>query len=137
MNFYDLISEIIVEMSKKGLPDKGDCFDSSFDLMFKNKIPNLVLVHGIVSGQGKLSGYRYTHAWCEDEEFVYDYSNGRTLKLPKILYYGVGNINPKQGKYYTQSELREMINQYGNKGPWEIENEVYKQKFNPKTRTYN
>jgi hypothetical protein len=30
-----------------------------------------------------------------------------------------------------------MSNKYGNKGPWEIENKVYDQKFNSKTGFYD
>jgi hypothetical protein len=135
------IMQIINEMSKKDLPDGGDCFDAAFDLMFNNaftnKIENIKLVHGIVSGHGKLSGYRFTHAWCEDEENIYDYSNGRTSKFPKMLYYGIGNIYPEQCKYYDEKQFREMVNEHGNKGPWEIENKVYKEKFNRKTKRYD
>lgn len=141
MKLSNLVPEIVIEMSKKKLPDKGNCFDASFEFMFKNSftkdIPNLKLVHGFVSGQGKLSGYRYTHAWCEDEENVYDYSNGRTLKIPKLIYYSIGNINPNQGKYYTNDEFKKMVNKYETKGPWEVENKVYKEKFNPETRSYD
>ena len=141
MKLIKLVEEVVTEMAKEKLPDGGDCFDAAFNLMqnnrFTNKIPNLKLVHGFVSGRGELNGYRFTHAWCEDEESVYDYANGRTTQTPKMLYYAIGNINPSQGKYYTNDELHQMIQIHKNKGPWEVENRVYKEKFNPKTGYYN
>ena len=139
MKFIKLVEEVVIEMAKEKLPGGGDCFDAAFDFMSENanEIPNLKLVHGFVSGQGKLSGYRFTHAWCEDEDNVYDYSNGRTVKIMKMLYYGIGNINEYQGKYYNIDEFRKMIATHGNKGPWEVENKVYKEKFNPKTRRFD
>jgi hypothetical protein len=141
MKFIKLVEEVVIEMAKKELPDGGDCFDAAFDFMQKNvisgEIPNLKLVHGFVSGQGELNGYRFTHAWCEDDDNVYDYSNGKTFKILKMLYYGIGNINEYQGKYYDKAEFGKMIATYGNKGPWEVENKVYKEKFNPETRRYD
>ena len=135
------IIDLILEMGRKKFDHSGDCFDSAFDLMFDNifrkNIKNLKLVHGIVSGQGKVSGYRFTHAWCEDDENVYDNSNNRTITIPKIIYYSIGNINPEQCKYYDEKQFREMVNKFKNKGPWEIENKSYEEKFDPKTRRYN
>jgi hypothetical protein len=141
MKLFPIINNLIIEMSKKKLPDGGDCFDSSFDFMLKNmysdEYPNLKLVHSVVSGHGELSGYRFTHAWCEDDEWVYDNANNKTAKIPKFLYYSIGNVNPNQGKYYDKNEVNKMIEIYKTKGPWEIENKFYKQKFNPKTGYYN
>ena len=132
---------IIQEMKDKEFEHTGDCFDSSFEFMVENsifnKIENLKLVHGVVSGQGDLSGYRYTHAWCEDDDYVYDNSNGRNLKIPKMLYYAIGNINPKQGKYYNTEQFRRMVSHHKTKGPWEIENKYYKERYNPKTGYYD
>jgi hypothetical protein len=54
-----------------------------------------------------------------------------------MLYYAIGNINEYQGKYYNNDEFLKMMITHGNKGPWEVENKVYKEKFNPKTRRYD
>lgn len=139
MKFIKLVEEVVIEMAKKKLPDGGDCFDAAFDFMDEHghEHENLKLVHGIVSGQGELSGYRFTHAWCEDDENVYDYANGRTSKIMKMLYYGIGNINEYQGKYYNYDEFRKMVEIHKNKGPWEVENKFYKEKFNPETRRFD
>ena len=128
-----------MSVKKRDLPDGGDCFDSAFEYMMEHGPTNktLKLVHGVVSGQGKLSGKRYTHAWCEDENYVIDTSNGNNFELIKMLYYGIGNVNPNQGKYYDYNETIQMSLKYGNKGPWEIENTVYDEKYNPKTGFYN
>ena len=105
----------------------GDCFDSAYDFMMEHgyKNENLKLVHGIVSGRGDLMGKRFTHAWCEDNENVFDYSNGREIEINKIIYYAIGNINSNQGRYYNFNDTIEMSIKYGNKGPWEIENKYY------------
>lgn len=139
MKLRNVVYNVVLEMAKEKLPDGGDCFDAAFDFMMENgnTIENLKLVHGFVSGQGKLNGYRFTHAWCEDDENVYDYSNGRTVKIMKMLYYGIGNINEYQGKYYNNEEFRKMVATHQNKGPWEVENKVYKEKFNPETRRFD
>ena len=72
----------------------GDCYVVSgkymFDNMFSNK--NLKLAHGMVTGQGKISGIKYDHAWVEDGDTVIDKSCNRDLRLPKALYYALGNI---------------------------------------------
>jgi hypothetical protein len=129
------------DLDKEDLPDGGRCFDVAFDLMTKNMImrqyEGLILVHGFVSGRGSLSGKRFTHAWCEDEENVYDFSDGGNTPLPKMIYYSIGNINPSQCKYYDDDKVREMVRLHGTKGPWEVENKVYKEKYNPKTGYYD
>lgn len=109
----------------------GDCFSAAFDFMIDNRgrIENLKLAHGFVSGQGKLSGYMYAHAWCEDDNTVYDYSNNRELKIPKIVYYSIGNIEPDVCKYYSENDMHSMAVKYRHKGPWEIENKFFKQMF--------
>ena len=137
MKFSNLLSEMLTEMGKQ--PDNGDCFDSAFDFMFEkgNKMKDLKLVHGFVSGKGELNGYRFAHGWCEAEDMVYDNANGRKGALPKMIYYGIGNIHPDDCKYYTFNETMKMAEKHMNKGPWEIENKVYKEKFNSKTGRYN
>lgn len=129
----------IILKEQNDLPDGGDCFDSAYDFILKNgkSNPNLKLVHGFVSGQGKLSGYRFTHGWCEDDDYVYDNSNNRIVKLDKFLYYSIGNIYPEQCKYYTYKEVLEKSAEHEYKGPWDVENKVYKEKYNPKTRKFN
>lgn len=137
MKFSKILEEMLNEMGHQ--PDNGDCFDSAFDFMLNkgNKIEGLKLVHGFVSGKGELNGYRFTHGWCEDDEMVYDNANGKKGALPKMIYYGIGNIHPDDCKYYSFDETIDMGQNSNHKGPWEIKNKVYKEKFNSKTGRYN
>jgi 8-oxo-dGTP pyrophosphatase MutT (NUDIX family) len=82
------------------------------------------LVHAEVQGQGKVSNLRYGHAWIEDDENVYDFSNGRELIIPKVLYYAIGDIrtnNPKKYQKYTFSEARKRMLQYKHYGCWDLD----------------
>jgi hypothetical protein len=137
MKFLKILGEMLNEMGHQ--PDNGDCFDSAFDFMLDkgNEIEGLKLVHGFVSGKGELNGYRFAHGWCEDNEIVYDNANGKKGALPKMIYYGIGNIHPDDCKYYSFDETIDMAQNFNHKGPWEIKNKVYKEKFNSKTGRYN
>lgn len=81
------------------------------------------LVHAEVRGQGAIQGLRYGHAWVEDDEYVYDYSNNRRLKIPKVIYYLIGDIktdNILKYRKYTFEQAREKILDTGNWGCWDI-----------------
>lgn len=125
MKLLDLIKE-----DDENLPDGGNCFDSSYDFMMRHGSSNikLKLVHGYVSGQGPLLGYKFAHGWCEDDDTVFDNANNRTHRIPKVLYYAIGKINPKDCKYYTHNETIFQSLEYLHKGPWEIENNKFKEK---------
>jgi hypothetical protein len=104
--------------------DFGDCYEASgrlilFDSGQIDPYGELYLVHGMVDGQGGLSGVRFDHAWCEDDHLVYDFSNGRKLILPKEYYYRVGNITDSENFKYSVDQAREFILNTGNWGPWE------------------
>ncbi len=126
MNLIEIFNSIISE--SKNLPSGGNCFDSSYDYIISNgrDNPDLVLVHGFVSGQGKLKGLRYAHGWCEDDDVVIDVSNGRDIHLPKELYYIIGEIDPNECKYYSYKEVLEISHKHEHKGPWDIKNKHYR-----------
>lgn len=87
------------------------------------------VVHAEVTGQGAISGIRYGHAWVEDDENVYDYSNDRQLVIPKQLYYYIGQVqenNPKKYRKYTFKEAVNKMLETGNYGCWDIEVEFAK-----------
>ena len=94
MKLINILKEMSLDTSN--LPDGGDCFNSAYEYMVENgpSNKNLKLVHSVVSGQGKLSGKRYTHAWCENDNNVIDTSNGNNFQVIKMLYYVIGNVNP-------------------------------------------
>ena len=84
---------------------QGDCYEAAGNLILpmfsEHEIPKgAEMVHGMVDGQGALQGKRYGHAWVETDDTVYDYSNGRKLKIPKAMYYGLGNIRKEDNKYF-------------------------------------
>jgi hypothetical protein len=121
----------------------GDCYEAAgmyiMDecMMIGNDDCGLVLVHGEVSGQGALEGVRYGHAWIEDGETVIDKSNGRDIRMPKMVYYMLGKIgepdmenwgksanfmdvsNTNLHKYEWKS-VRKKILEYQHWGPWEL-----------------
>ena len=110
---------------------KGDCYEAAGRLAiegirglgvlrkYKDKI---VLVHGVVLNS--LDYKPMGHAWVEVGSTVYDYSNGRSLKLPKSKYYKAGAINELikkgLGKQYRYKGIKvaETIMKYGHWGPW-------------------
>jgi hypothetical protein len=83
------------------------------------------VVHAEVRGQGDLMGVRFGHSWVEDDEFVYDYSNGKDLKIPKFFYYYLGDIQKVEPKYYryTFAEAKKKMLESGHFGSWELETE--------------
>jgi hypothetical protein len=113
----------------KGGKTKGDCYlvAGQLALEIKNKdidykgIP--YLVHAEVK-HSAIEGLRYGHAFIEDDENVYDFSNNREIIMPKQLYYYFGDINPRDKKKYrkyTFKEAREKMLSTGNYGCWDIE----------------
>jgi len=116
-----------------GIKDKGNCYQAAADFAIgKFFAPHIdfigkpYIVHAEVKGQGKLEGIRYGHAWVEDDENVYDHSNGREIKLPKQIYYLLGDIktdDPKKYRKYTFAEARKKMLDTGIYGSWDIETE--------------
>jgi len=100
----------------------GDCYraagtyivDNAFG---KNGDKSLVLVHGEVTGQGPIEGVKYGHAWVEKGGMVIDKSNDRDIKMPKALYYALGNI--KKTVRYTSEEVLDKITTTEHWGPWD------------------
>lgn len=82
---------------------------------------NYILVHGLVNGQGILSGIKFVHAWVENGDMVIDKSNGRDINVPKVLYYALGNINPQETVRYTWKDVAEKMSTTGTYGPWDIQ----------------
>lgn len=99
----------------------GDCYQAAGRLSHRflgDK--NAKLVHGMVHGQGKLSGIKYGHAWVEWKDKVLDHSNGKKIELPKAIYYAMGNITPKDCIYYTPDDSIKWTMKTKHWGPWEM-----------------
>jgi predicted ABC-type ATPase len=116
-----------------GKIDGGDCYQTAGDFVInsrlhKNKIKFVGephVVHAQVTGQGAISGLKYGHAWIEDDQLVYDYSNGRELVIPKDFYYAVGKVKKTKPRYfkYTFDEARKKMLDSGHYGPWDLKTE--------------
>jgi len=114
--------------ARGGKTKGGDCYvkAGSFCLLPNSYdfIGEPYLVHAEVRGQGKIEGLRYGHAWVEDDENVYDFSNGREIIMPKQIYYYFGDVktdNPKKYRRYTFPEARDKMLKTSNYGSWDIE----------------
>ena len=131
-------SRVTESVLKEGV-QLGDCYEAAAKYMmdecnFGADDCDLALVHGEVSGQGPLEGVRYGHAWVEDGDTVIDKSNGKDLRMPKAIYYALGQINretfgadgydPVGGQNvhrYTWPEMRKKLLDYEHWGPWDLE----------------
>jgi hypothetical protein len=125
------------EVEKKeegGLIGDGDCYVIAGKIALNNTkglkgidfIGEPYLVHAEVTGQGEISGIRYGHAWIEDNELVYDFSNGNEIILPKTLYYSVARVVREEPKYYryTFKEAQDKMLSSGHYGYWDLKTET-------------
>jgi hypothetical protein len=104
----------------------GDCYEANGRYFMDRSIfpgddKGLRLVHGEVAGQGPLEGVNFGHAWIEDGSTVIDVSNGRNVRIPRVVYYAIGQIDRINNYHvYTPQEFRRKINQYEHWGPWDL-----------------
>ncbi len=72
---------------------------------------------GILQTDGKPFG----HAWVEYGNKCIDKSNGKSIELPKKVYYALGNIPVKGHKIYKYSPEETGLKMVRNKhwGPWD------------------
>ena len=101
----------------------GDCYQANgshiLNQSFAGKGKGFVLVHGVAILQ--TDGKPFGHAWLEKGNTVYDFSNGKNLKVSKKVYYTLGHI-PVDGykNYkYTINDVRKKVLQTGHWGPWD------------------
>ena len=119
----------------------GDCYEVHGRFMMNNfkDADDYILVHAEVMGQGQLAGVPYGHCFLihKATDMVHDLSNGRDLKMPRVIYYHLGKID--QSRYwddklgrvertpkifeYTQREVMMFMSETGTFGPWELETE--------------
>jgi hypothetical protein len=113
----------------KGGKTKGDCYLVAGQIAMEIRGKKIdykgtpYLVHAEVK-HSTLDGVRFGHAFIEDDENVYDFSNNREIIMPKQLYYYFGGINPKDKKKYrkyTFKQAREKMLSTGNYGCWDID----------------
>ena len=119
----------------------GDCYEVHGRFMLDNfrDADDYILVHAEVMGQGQLAGIPYGHCFLihKATDTVHDRSNGRDIKMPRVIYYHLGKID--QSRYwddelgrvertpkiyeYTQKEVMGWMSETGTFGPWELETE--------------
>ena len=101
-----------------GANDGGDCFVVALENVMLDK--DLYLCHGIVSGQGPLTGIRFAHAWNETQTgHVIDQSNGNDVCMPRDAYYALGQIDSDEVRYYNFDEMAMNVVEYETYGPWD------------------
>lgn len=101
----------------------GDCYQVAGKYIMDHgwSNPRLRLVHGEVSGQGPMEGMTYGHAWILDGDLVIDQSNGRNIRLPRQIYYSIGNIEWLNNYYeYTVEQALEKMEESMHYGPWDL-----------------
>ena len=78
------------------------------------------LCHGV--GILQTDGKPFGHAWVEYGNKCIDKSNGKSIELPKKLYYALGNIPVKGHKIYKYSPEQAGLKMVRNKhwGPWDL-----------------
>jgi hypothetical protein len=113
----------------------GDCFQAATNLLFDKFAgePSARICHGVPLGKGKIEGIRFDHGWVEVEEevgelpdgekvydtMVYDYSNGKEMKMPAAFYYHFGEIRSEDVKRFTAEEALTEMKEKGFYGPWD------------------
>ena len=78
-----------------------------------------ILCHGV--GILRTDGKPFGHAWVEYGNKCIDKSNGKSIELPKKIYYALGNIPVKGHKIYKYSPEETGLKMVRNRhwGPWD------------------
>lgn len=82
------------------------------------------IVHGTPVGtSGEIVGMRHWHAWVEVETgagewTVLDYSNGKDVRIPRLLYYAIGRLDESCVWRFTLAEAERLRRKHRHCGPW-------------------
>ena len=118
----------------KGKDTIGNCYQIHLETLQERRwehdgIKDTLLVHGLVTGQGKIKGTRYGHAWLEvGGMIVFDISNGRDVVMSVQDYYELGKIKEEEIKRYSLTEAQKLITRTGHYGPWHHDIDYVKDK---------
>jgi hypothetical protein len=96
----------------------GDCFKAAAEFVLGGtRDEPLTLVHGTVLGTGPIQDIRFTHAWVELGDHVYEVANGHCVRMRAELYYRMGRVENVR-RYTVTEALVEML-RTGHWGPWD------------------
>lgn len=107
-------------------PADGDCYEVAGRRVL-NGSDELILVHGVVTGQGDIEGKKFGHAWVEYQHpemgiwLVEDNSNGRDITLPRDYYYDLARLDKSQMIRYRKEEVSKNILKHEHWGPWDAD----------------
>jgi hypothetical protein len=104
---------------------KGDCYIAAFECAMAIVIgdPDLapLVCHGTVTGQGKLEGIRFGHAWVEVPplRLTFDTANGRNVVMATDRYLELAEASDV--RRYTTAEIWTRVKAAGHYGPdWDV-----------------
>lgn len=95
--------------------ENGDCLRVACNNAIDHR---WLFCYAKVMGQGKLKGVRFLHAWNEQNNVVFDYSNGVKRVLTKEAYYHMAQIKESDVTRQTPKEVSELLVKYGTYGGW-------------------
>lgn len=111
----------------------GDCYEAAANYILSVGSPvyggtpeaaaNLRVVHAEVMGQGPLDGTTFGHGFVVDmaTDAVIDKSNGRDLRLPRVIYYAIGQIDSIGNIHeYTYEDVVAKMMESMHYGPWDL-----------------
>lgn len=108
--------------STGGEGERGNCYQGAAliaDYLVGAGLPEekIRIAHGMVSGQGRLRGIRFDHAWVEiAERWVMDGETWGTLH--RARYYDLGSIRHEDVSRYTIAEAGHQMVSTEHYGPW-------------------
>ena len=98
----------------------GDCYQANGNYIITKMGDNdFKLCHGVAIL--RTDRRPFGHCWIEKGNTVYDFSNGRDIKMNRDIYYQLGGIPVKGYKNYKYKldEVRIKIVKTGHWGPWD------------------
>lgn len=110
----------ILGVATEGDEGLGDCFVQAWENFFSRQSENPKLVHAIITGQGKIEGLKYNHAWIEIGDSVIDttipiFKDG----INKEIYYRLARIEKDLIFKYNRDEVLSNATKHKTYGPWE------------------
>jgi len=124
-DFDEFVAEVVSRMRVVRIANRvagpargGDCYEAAGKYEMDHGMAGDILVHGEVKGQGSLKGIRFGHAWVENGGTVIDESNGKHLRMPKDVYYALGDI--RRTVKYSYKEFLKKVVEAKHWGPWDL-----------------